>query len=167
MLIFDASTLILIAKIELLDLFLAGTPLQAAVPAAVERECCGKKNSLDALRIRKALEESRIKLIAVENVKLVSKLAAEFSLGKGEAQAITLGLSQSGSLVAVDDKNAINACKLLGIAFTTAIGILVRSREKDLLTRTEALASLASLARFGRYSEIILDDARLRLEEDK
>lgn len=44
------------------------------------------------------------------------------SLGKGEAEAI-------------DDKNGINACKLLGIAFTTAIGTLVRSREKSVAGR--------------------------------
>jgi predicted nucleic acid-binding protein len=164
MLIFDASTLILIAKIELLDVFLTGASLQAAVSPTVEKECCSAKKTLDALIIRRALNESRIKVVTGENRRLVSKLAAEFSLGRGEAEAIAIGLAEKGSLVAIDDKNGINACKLLGVAFTTAIGILIRSREKNLLSRTEALASLASLARYGRYSEFIVEDARQRLE---
>lgn len=114
--------------------------------------------------IRRALDESRIQVSAVENRRLVSRLAAEFSLGKGEAEAIALGIAESGSIVAIDDKNGINACKLLGIAFTSAVGILIRSREKNLLSRMEALASSASLGRYGRYSEIIVEDARRRLE---
>ena len=50
------------------------------------------------------------------------------------------------------------------IAFTTAIGILVRSREKGLLTGSEALAKLTILAKHGRYKESILEDARRKLE---
>jgi hypothetical protein len=49
------------------------------------------------------------------------------------------------------------------IAFTTAIGILVRSREKGLLTGSEALANLMTLAKHGRYEESILEDARRKL----
>ena len=49
------------------------------------------------------------------------------------------------------------------IAFTTAIGILVRSREKGLLTGNEALAKLMTLAKHGRYKESILEDARRKL----
>jgi predicted nucleic acid-binding protein len=65
----------------------------------------------------------------------------------------------------IDDKSGINACKLLGISFTTALGILVRSGEKQLLTRSGALAQLAELARHGRYKKSIIEDARVRLEE--
>jgi len=37
MIVFDASTLILIAKAELLDLFLADIELEAAIPIEVEK----------------------------------------------------------------------------------------------------------------------------------
>jgi len=53
---------------------------------------------------------------------------------------------------------------LLGIAFTTAIGILLRSREKSLLDRRAALAALGALAKYGRYESSIIEDARLKLE---
>ena len=164
MIVFDASTLILIAKAELLGSFLTGIELEAAIPVEVEKECCGVKRSLDALLIKKALDELRIKVIAVKNRKLVVKLQGDFGLGRGEAEAIVLALSEKADVLGIDDKNGINACKLLGIAFTTAIGILVRSREKGLLTGSEALANLATLAKHGRYKESILEDARRKLE---
>lgn len=164
MIVFDASTLILIAKVELLDLFLANVSVPVAIPEEVARECCGSKTGLDAVMIQKALDESRIKTIVVKNRRLVAKLQADFSLGKGEAEAITLAVNEKAQLLGIDDKNGINACKLLGLAFTTAVGILIRSREKGLLEGPEALEKLARLARYGRYKDSIIGDARLKLE---
>jgi predicted nucleic acid-binding protein len=164
MIVFDASTLILIAKAELLDFFLTGIELEAAIPVEVKKECCGIKKSLDALLIQNALDELRIKVIAVKNRKRVVKLQGDFGLGMGEAEAIVLALAEKADVLGIDDKNGINACKLLGIAFTSAIGILVRSREKGFLTGSEALAKLATLAKHGRYKESILEDARRKLE---
>lgn len=167
MMIFDASTLILIAKIELLSPFLAGVESQVAIPTEVERECCGIKKTLDALMIQKALEESRIQVVAVKNPKLIAKLQADFSLGKGEAEAIALAIKEKAELLGIDDKNGINAAKLLGIPFTTAVGILVRSREKGLLDHSDALAKLTALAEYGRYKHSIVEDARSRMEPRK
>jgi len=164
MIVFDASTLILIAKAELLDLFLNGIGLEAAIPVEVQKECCGIKKSLDALLIQKAVDELRLKVIAVKNRKLVVKLQGDFGLGRGEAEAIVLALAEKVEILGIDDKNGINACKLLGIAFITSIGILVRSREKGLLTGGEARAKLTTLAKYGRYKESILEDARGKLE---
>ncbi len=164
MIVLDASTLILMSKAELLDPFLTAVRLPVAIPEEVERECCSVKKTLDALTIQKALGESRLKVIAVKNKKIVAKLQADFSLGQGEAEAIALALKRKAQLLGIDDKNGINACKLLGIAFTTAVGILVRSCEKGLIGRGDALAKLATLARYGRYKDSIIEDARLKLE---
>jgi len=164
MIVFDASTLILIAKAELLGPFLAAVKLAVAIPGEVEKECCSSKKAWDALIIQKALDESRIKVVAVKNRRLVAKLQADFSLGKGEAEAIALALTEKAQLLGIDDKSGINACKLLGIGFTTAVGILVRSWEKGLLEERHALAILARLEKHGRYKNSIIQDARLKLE---
>ena len=164
MIVFDASTLILIAKAELLDPILASGKPEVAIPVEVGKECYGSKKALDALMIQKALDESRIEIVAVKNKKLVAKLQADFSLGRGEAEAIALALTEKAQLLGIDDKNGINACKLLGIAFITAVGILIRSREKGLLEGPDALAKLAILAKYGRSKNSIIEDARLKLE---
>ncbi len=165
MFILDASTLILTAKIELLDVFLNDIGMVVTIPKAVEDECCGGKKTLDALMIRKALGESRIEVRNVRSRKLVMKLEEDFSMGRGEAEAIALALQEKARILGVDDKNGINACKLLGVPFTTAVGILVRSSQKSLIDRSDALTKLAALARYGRYKNSILEDARRRLEE--
>jgi predicted nucleic acid-binding protein len=164
MIILDASTLILMAKAELLDLFLASIKLPVAIPTEVEKESCCSRKAMDALIIQKALDESRIEVVAVKNRRLAAKLQADFSLGAGEAEAIALALNEKAQLLGIDDKNGINACKLLGIAFTTAVGILIRTREKGLLEGPDALAKLELLAKHGRYKNSIIEDARLKLE---
>jgi hypothetical protein len=50
------------------------------------------------------------------------------------------------------------------IAFTTAVGILIRTREKGRLEGPDALAKLGLLAMHGRYKNSIIEDARLKLE---
>jgi predicted nucleic acid-binding protein len=164
MFVFDASTLILITKAELLTPFLASVKLEVAIPGEVATECCGAQKTLDALMIQKVLDESRIKVILVNNKKLVAKLQSDFSLGQGEAEAIALAQKVRARIIGIDDKNGINACKLLGIAFTTAIGILIQSRKKGLLDRSAALTGLVALAKYGRYKNSIIEDARLKLE---
>ena len=94
MFIFDASTLILIAKTEILDPFLRDVGLDVAIPLEVEKECCSVRKSFDALMIRKVLAESRIRVIAVKNRKLVTKIQEDFGLGRGEAGAIVLALAR-------------------------------------------------------------------------
>jgi predicted nucleic acid-binding protein len=98
------STLILITKIDLVDSFLANVAREVAVPGEVARECCAAKKTLDALIIQKALHESRIKLPIVKNKKLVAKLSSDFSLGKGEAEVISLAVKMKAALVGIDDK---------------------------------------------------------------
>lgn len=70
-------------------------------------------------------------------------------------------------MVAIDDKRGIDACKLLRVPFTTAVGLLVRSRQKGLIGKEDALLKLSALARHGRYRRSILDDAARQLEEMK
>jgi predicted nucleic acid-binding protein len=163
MIVFDASTLILITKAELLDLFLAHIGMPVAIPGEVQKECCEARKTLDALLIQRAVDESGIKVVAAKN-RVVARLQADFGLGKGEAEAIALALNEKAQLLGIDDKSGIGACKVLGVAFTTAMGILIRSREKGLLEEGEALEKFALLTKHGRYKESILEDARWRLE---
>lgn len=166
MVVFDTSTLILLARTGLLDQFLEHIGQDLLIPKEVEREACKVKKSLDALMIQKAIMEERIKVFGLKDRKTCQKIGKDFSLGKGEAEAIVPALSKQG-LLGIDDKKGINACKLLRIPFTTAMAILVRMREKRIITKREALASLSRLEKYGRYSTEIVGDARSRLEAGK
>jgi len=163
-LVFDASTLIILAKADLLVVFQANFGDKVSVPSEVARECCEHKKTLDAAVIRKAVDDGRIEVLAVRNRSLVLKLQSDFSLGKGEAEAIALAVNAKADLIGIDDRHGINACRLLGIPFTTALNILVRTKAKGLLETDEAMAKLAVLAKYGRYKGSMIEDARRRLE---
>jgi predicted nucleic acid-binding protein len=165
MVIFDASTLILITRIDLLDPFLGILSMRTAIPAEVHRECCGAKKTLDALMIQKAVDDSRIQVVAVKDRKAVARMQEDFSLGTGEAEAIALALQSNARLGGVDDKNGINACRLLRLPFTTAAGILTLCRERNLIRRSEAADKLDLLAKYGRYKNSIVEDVRTQLEK--
>lgn len=164
MIVLDASTTILLAKAELLDQFVEVAERAMVMPKEVERECFGQRDSLDARLIARAINEKRIAVRTVRRQKLYGTLQRDFPLGRGEAAAIALALTFEGALVATDDRQAINACKLLKIPFITALTVLVRMREKGLLSANEAMRKLDVLARYGRYKERMINAATLELE---
>lgn len=161
MIVFDSSTIILLAKTELLDTIIDAYKKECIIPDEVKKEVA-QKESFDALLIKKRMEEGKIKTKKAPQ-EGVSKLMKDFNINKGEAEAIALALTHHGSLLATDDKNAINACKLSNIPFTTSIDILIRAKGKKLLTRDEAITKLQELAKYGRYKKEIIDDARKKL----
>ena len=160
--VFDSSTLILLAKKELLDMFLNSFDGIVAIPKAVREETCNKE-SFDAFLIEKRVEDGKIKVYEVEKKDLVKKLIEDFNLEDGEAEAIILCIERGSKILATDDKNAINACKVLKIKFTTAINILIRAYEKQLIEREKALIKLDNLRVVGRYKEKIIEDAKRRV----
>src|SRR5437762_14120803 len=78
MIVFDASTLILIAKADLLDLFLTSFNVPVAIPGEVEKECCSSKKALDAIIIQKALDESRMDVFTLRYRRPVAQLQKDF-----------------------------------------------------------------------------------------
>lgn len=165
MLVFDSSTLILTAKIGLLETLLNGIGIEAVIPRAVEEECLGGRKSFEELVIQKMIHEKKVAVLPVKDRKTLTKIQDDFNLGKGEAEAILLSIRENAALLGIDDRSGINACKLLGVRFATAIALLVRSYGRRLIDRQEALAKLEALARFGRYKDSFIEDARQRLEK--
>ncbi len=165
MIVFDTSTLILLAKVEALDMFLADYNEEIVIPICVEKESAAKK-AFDSLLISKRIAERKIR-IAEAPGEMASKLMKDFSLNQGEAEAVALAVKNKDALLATDDKNAIKACKLLNVSFTTAVDFIIRASEKNILTQEDALAKLAELARYGRYGKEIIKNAENKISGGK
>lgn len=163
MIVFDSSTLILLAKAELLDDFLGDYKGKLLIPREVEIESCTKKNSFDALLIRKRIQEKRIGVVKISNVELCRQLIKDFRLCRGEAEALVLAIEKKAKLVATDDKNAIRACRLLKVPFTSAVAILVRMADKGAVDIRKAKAVLDALIKYGRYSDKVIKEVKKRL----
>jgi predicted nucleic acid-binding protein len=157
----DAPTAILLAKVELLDLFVEDVKGRVMAPPEVAEEC-GGRDSLDARIIARAIWEGRI-LVKAANRSVTKRLLSDFGLDPGEAAALALALDTPDVVVATDDRRAINGCKVLRLPFVTAITVWTRLHAKEILSRDQAARKLAMLIREGRYSGTIVAAARRNL----
>jgi predicted nucleic acid-binding protein len=156
-LVLDASTAILLAKVNLLRLLAVKGAVWMGERAAAEATA---KPSDDARAIARLIEEGLIRRVA-EKAEL-AELMREFRLASGEAEAIALA-RQKRALCGTDDGPAIRCCRVLGVPFATAIGFLVALTESGELETDVWLELLAKLERFGRYQARILEDAAWRI----
>jgi predicted nucleic acid-binding protein len=163
MIIFDASTLILLIKIDLLELFISDYKGSLVVPKKVKAEVC-VEGSEETPYLKNLIQEGRIVVLTAKSPRQKRKLMADFNIDEGEAEALLLALQKEAGVIATDDRNAIRAAKLLKIDFVTAIGFLIRAAEKKLIEREEALFKLEKLRIFGRYSLPIIDNAKHKIK---
>ena len=159
MLAVDASTLILLAKTELLDLFLEEFNGKPAISTGVEIEST-KKGTFDAILIKERIQQQKIIVKAVKNKDFVEKISKDFRLHLGEAETIALCIENQFKAVATDDYNAIKACSILQINYISALGILLRLNEQKKLDKKEAMLKLNALKYFGRYSDEIINECK-------
>jgi len=166
MIVFDASTLILLAKIGLLRNLV--TRVEVGIPPPIKEECI-KGKTTDAKLIDRLIQEEKMQVLEVDSKesKEAERLKEEFSIGE-EAYALVLARNED-SLFATDDKAAINACKVFGVEFTTAIDFLIRAYERGDLERELAETKLKRLEKYGRYSTSIINYANGKLggEDDE
>ena len=163
MVIFDSSTLILLARTEVLEVFISNFSGQVFMPEKVKEEVLIKDGE-ETLQVAALIDGGSIGVLSVDDRKLLQKLMDDFNMDLGEAEAIALALKKKGAAVATDDKNAIRACKLLKIDFITALAVLIRAAEKKLLSKSEALLKLERLESIGRYKKSIIADARRQIK---
>ena len=163
MIVFDASTLILLAKIGLLELFISTFQGRVAIPKKVKSEVC-VQGEAERPFVENLIKQGKIEILTAKNPRQKRKLMADFNIDEGEAEALLLAIQTGAKAIATDDRNAIRASKLLKIDFITAIGFLVRAYEKQLVDRDEALTKLQSLQAVAKYSNTILKDAKNKIE---
>lgn len=163
MIIFDTSTLILLAKIQLLRQTLE--KFKGQIPEVVEEEAV-KKDTLDAKLIRQLINEG--KLMVKQNLpeKELHSIIEDFPMDYAESVALLLA-KKTGSLLATDDGVTIKVCKILNIRFITAIHFVIELKESGIINKELALVNLEKLARYGRYRVKIIENAIKRIRGDE
>ena len=160
MIVFDASTLILLARIGLLPEVVKNA--EAVISDVVQMEAT-RKGTPDAGLIDQLVREKRLRVERVPAKKEVKRLMADFPIQNGEALSVVLA-RQKGAILATDDKATIKVCKVFRIGFATALHFLVHSRKRGFLSREIALAKLDKLQKYGRYHADIIRDATERIK---
>ena len=161
--VFDASTLILLAKVSLLRE--VSSVIEIIIPLEVEREAIIKKTE-DAELIALLIQERKISMQKADEAKAIKKLQIDFRLAKGEAEALWLARKQRYP-IAIDDGPGIRASKVLGLRFLTAAHLLLHLTFENKLSSELAQEKLAMLIKYGRYNKRIIQDTMNRLQEGR
>ena len=162
MIIFDSSTLILLAKVELLVRVVEDT--EVIITNVVEKECTRKQELLDAKLIEKLIEEGKVKVENYDVGKEGKKIEKGFNMRTGEVSSLLLA-GKKGWILATDDKQALKACRVLRVPFLTAIHFLLRLYEKGIISRELVLAKVKALEKLGRYNPDIVRSVLKKIME--
>src|SRR3989344_433789 len=108
MYVIDSSSLILLAKIGILDKVIDNIKEKMAIPEKVYDESARQKNTFDAKMIEERIKQKKLDQITVKNRKIYQKIKEDFNLGDGEGECIALCIENRGQLI-TDDKKALNA----------------------------------------------------------
>ena len=165
MIVFDSFTLILLAKVELLVRVVEET--EVIITDIVEKECTRKQELLDAMLIKKLIEERKVKVEHYHIGKECKKIEKGFNMGTGEVSSLLLA-RKKGWILATDDKQALKVCKVLRISFLTAVHFLVRIYENGIISHELVLAKVKTLERVGRYNPDIIKNVlkKIRKKEE-
>jgi predicted nucleic acid-binding protein len=157
--VFDASTLILLAKIDLLRI--VAERYSIIIPDKVKAEALVADSS-DAMAIRYLLDSTLIRAMYIKNRRNFEKFVTDFRIHDGEAEALCLALELSAP-VAVDDGPAIKASKIMGLQFITAIHFVINCVQTGAINQAVAIEKLKKLSIVGRYRLQIIQDAEKRI----
>lgn len=153
MIVIDSSSLILLAKLSIMDRVITSLKEKITITSGVLAECTAKRDLFDSQLIQKRIEEKKIGIKEIK--KREGDIQRDFNLGKGEAEAIAL-CQENNCLLITDDKKALNACKILNISFITVPNIVVQITNKRVIKREEAESYINRLKKIGRYGNEIL-----------
>jgi len=156
----DASTLILLNKINLINKIIKFISIK--IPEEVKKEAVdvGKENNyLDAFEIENLINKNFIEIKKVKNNKKVNWLMRGFNIERGESEAIQLFIELKADLLATDDKNAINACKVLDIPVSGSLAFVINSVDRKIISKKEGEEMINKLSIFGRYNVDVINKA--------
>ncbi len=161
MLISNASTLILLAKADSLNIFLDYVK-KIGIPRVVYGEIVYKENSFEVLSIKKELEKARITIFNVDK-RNYADILRQFKLDEGEAATYALYKKISGKAILTDDRELIKLCRIENIPFICAMAVIVRLSENNMIKKQDAMEKLDKIYSYGRYSKEIYSFFKAKL----
>lgn len=96
--------------------------------------------------------------VTIRSVNVPTSLRSIKDLGKGETEAIALGLETANALLLLDDRLGRQVAMQNGLTVTGTVGVLLRAKQKGLIPLLAPLLTDLKRARF-RISDQVIRDA--------
>lgn len=163
--VFDSSSLILLAKITLLETFVKLFD-KGHIPKEVHEESVkrGKeKGMIDAKTIEDMIAQKMIDVRMVKNVKMVKELNESYNVESGEAESIVLSTELNSDLLVTEDERARKIAEKFKIRFTTCPDIILSLFKNKKINREKALNALNELQKFGWYKDWVIQEVKERI----
>ncbi len=141
--VFDASPLIVLGKANLLTT-ISSLALCWFIPEAVIQEV-SQKSAIEPLLIQLSAN-AEVKCHSVESI---NPLVANWNLGDGESEAITLAMENSEYGVVLDDLQARKCAMVFNLSLIGSLGLIVKAKKEGLLEA--AKPAFESLIKSGLY----------------
>ena len=147
----DATSLILLAKVGLLEKFV--TRNAVVMPSAVYVEVAkGKdKGRLDALLVERLVDEKKLGISVPDNETKV-RIEKLFNVHGGELEVLAIALGTKKTIL-TDDKKCFNAAKALKLSFITSLDVVVALYKKGVISKQAALQCVENLDSYGWYAQ--------------
>lgn len=150
----DATALILLAKVTILEKFTNRNDV--IIPKIVYEEVIvGKeKGRNDSILAERLVQEKKLK-IRLPNTLIRNKIEKLFNLKAGELDVVSLAY-KTKNIILSDDKKCLNAAKALGIDFMTTLDIIFTMRKKSIIPQKKAMECIEELEEYGWYSKDLI-----------
>lgn len=145
MIVVNSSPLIALGKLGRLDLLMKCFS-KTVVPKSVYDEVLLKKESAEAVALKKAVEEGW----AIVESPAINAVLATSNVGKGEKEAISLAAKHK-ALLLIDDDTAKAYASTFGVEAHGALYVIYLSCMKKIITREEAGGLVKAMMETGFY----------------
>lgn len=160
----DASSLILLTRVDLMEIVLE--EFQVIIPKRVYEECVNEgtlKRFPDALAIQQWAHGKKLEVKRVDT----RKHKFLHKVNQGEKEAIALSLEYPESILLTDDGNAVKIARYLKKAFIISPLVVLDLYQLEKISHETAKKSIEKLSIIGRYLPNLIADVFLILDSAK
>jgi predicted nucleic acid-binding protein len=161
----DSSFLILISKLEMIDLlFELFDRIEIPQAVYIESVKAGKKlKKLDAFMIEERVKDKKIIVETIKKHENKKDIMNDFNIHEGEAETILLYLQKSADLLATDDYRTLKICRILNIKYVTTPLFIILCHLKEKISKEKSFLKFNKLQELGWYKEEIIIEFKNKL----
>ncbi|MBI2580428.1 hypothetical protein HYV85_01330 [Candidatus Woesearchaeota archaeon] len=150
----DATSLILLAKVGLLEMFVVRNNV-VMPPKVYDEVAKGKdKGRLDAFLVERLAAEKTLS-ISLADKETKAKIEKLFNIRGGELEVLAVSLAGSKTVL-TDDKKCLAAAKALKLNFITSLDVVVALYRRGVVSKERAIEAIESLEEYGWYSKDVI-----------